>query len=141
MLACLAIILAGGAVQVPDVTTLRRNITLLSLARSGEEVVGVYTIKNPRPAYAAGIMWKSKTPFDPQTAELGYAAIKEEHQGKGLSTPIRTQLIDAYGRSLFGVTSNPASIHGLLKAGFIHVGETWTGRRGDTIGLYLRNVP
>lgn len=134
---CLAIIQEGGAVAVPNLAQFRTRTSHVAIATDLGRPVGVYTIKRPRIQYAVKIMKKAKAIFPPWLSELGYAAIAPAYRGQGLSSYIRNSVMAACGKQIYGVTSNPASIRGLTQAGFIHVGETWIGRRGDAIGLYL----
>src|SRR5713101_4242062 len=74
---CVTIIRAGGAVDV-DSTKLRAA-TALALAKNGDEIVGVGSVKPVRTAYATCIAKKSGFDFPSETRELGYVAVDAPH--------------------------------------------------------------
>src|SRR5579871_6007568 len=90
---CVEIIAAGKAVAVNEAKL--RAATTIVLARKGRKIVGVGTIKGIRKAYAAGIAGPEKSgyAFPPETPELGYVAVDPEHQRKGLSLRLVTELL------------------------------------------------
>jgi len=70
---CVTTIRAGGAVDV-DSTKLRAA-TALALAKNGDEIVGVGSMKPVRTGYATCIAKKIGFEFPSETQELGYIAV------------------------------------------------------------------
>lgn len=133
---CLTVIRAGEAIRLPNTATLRHQCQLIATARDEAAIIGIYAIKRARPAIARWIMTNAAAKFNPTTPELGYAAIAPTHRGRDLSTILRATIMAAHHGPLYAVTSHPASIHGLGRAGFTQIGQPWRGQRGDSLRLF-----
>ena len=135
---CVEIVVAGGAVTVNE-AKLRAAATLV-LARRGNEIVGVGTIKSTRPRYAADIADRKKSDyaFPPETPELGYVAVDPEHQGKGLAHRIVSELLRDNPGSLFATTDHEAMKKTLATSGFERKGREWLGRRNEMLSLWIK---
>jgi predicted GNAT family N-acyltransferase len=126
---CVAVIRAGGAADV-DSTKLRAA-TVLALAKNGDEMVGVGSIKPVRTDYATRIAKKSGFDFPPETPELGYVAVDAAHRGKGLSHRLVAELLRGQKSRLFATTDDRFMKRTLSAAGFVEKGREWKGRRGQ----------
>jgi hypothetical protein len=106
---CLVILERGGAVDIPSARRELPLAPLVVLVRHRETVVGLGAIKRIRENYAADKAMKSGAPFDPKTAEFGYVAVDDDHQGHGLSKAIANLLLEKNTETLFGTTYNEVS--------------------------------
>lgn len=135
---CLQLIANGGAV---DVATARRDFprsAAISVVRKEYEVVGVASVKPLRTKYATGIARKAKFPFAPETPELGYVVVDDEHRGKRLSSRMAAALAKD-GGAMLDTTSDAKMKSALKGAGFEQRGCEWKGRRGNAISLWIRS--
>jgi len=136
--ACVAIIRSGGAVHPKAAARELRRAAMLAIATRGDEIVGVGAIKRLRPDYAAGIAKRSRIPLDPETAELGYVAVDDKHQGQRLSPRIVAALLAKHVGPLFATTDNERMKRTLKKAGFVQKGQEWDGERGR-LSLWIKD--
>lgn len=127
---CITIIRKGSAVNPKSAATGFPNSTLISVARSKNEIVGVGVIKERRPKYAAGKAKDSGFQFDKNTLELGYVAVDPDHRNKGLSLCIAARLVAEHGTQLFATTSDAFMKKTLGKVGFRKKGVDWKGTKG-----------
>lgn len=126
---CFAIIEAGGAV---DVETMKRDLPrsrVVATARKGDQIVGVGVIKPVRKRYAAKVARNSEVDFPPNTCELGYVAVDENHRRNGLSYRLVEALLSNYGKRLFATTDAEWMKKALSKYGFSRKGKEWQGER------------
>lgn len=135
--ACIAVIKAGAAVAVSLAKL--QSAQLMAVARTGNEIVGVGTIKCVRPAYAAGIASRSKFPFSAQMSELGYVAVDPRHQRRGLSRRLVEALLKIHRGDLFATTYDARMKKTLVTAGFMQKGAEWQGR-GGSLSLWLKAI-
>jgi hypothetical protein len=135
LVACLAIIKAGGAVAV-NLEKLE-SVKQLAVARKGDQIVGVGAIKQVREGYASDKARKSKVSFSSDTPELGYVAVDAKHQGNHLSDEIVASLLSKQQGSLFATTSNERMKKTLARAGFERKGREWKGRKGQ-LSLWIK---
>jgi hypothetical protein len=133
---CVAIIRAGGAVDV-TVAKLRRAIALV-LAKRGDEIVGVGTVKGSRARYGAGIAKKSVYELLPETPELGYVAVDAAHQGRKLSHRLVGELLRDRNGQLFATTDNQRMKTALSACGFREKGPGVAGPEGQLF-LWIRS--
>jgi GNAT superfamily N-acetyltransferase len=135
---CVELVAAGGAVTVNEAKL--RAATSFVLARSGNDIVGVGTIKRIRPQYAVDIADRNKSgyAFPPKTPELGYVAVDPEHRGKGLAHRIVAELLRDNPGSLFATTDHEAMKKTLATSGFEPRGREWLGRRNKMLSLWIK---
>lgn len=127
---CFAIINKGGAVNT---NTMKRDLprsSLMAVARNRKQIVGVGVIKPVRPGYAAKTARNSGVAFPPETLELGYVAVDDDHRGHGLSHRIVEVLLARHVGRLFATTDDEWMKKTLTKAGFVMKGKQWQGQRG-----------
>jgi len=133
---CVAIIRDGGAVDVNSDKL--RSATVLALAKKGNEIVGVGSVKRMRAGYAAGIAKKSGFDFPPGTLEVGYVAVDAAHRGSRLSHRLVRELLSHRSGGLFATTDNEYMKRTLAAAGFAQRGREWKGRRGQ-LSLWIKS--
>src|SRR5258708_27907274 len=75
LVACIAIIKRGNAVNPRSVEAELPRASVVAVARKGPQIVGAGAIKRIRRAYASRIADRSGVSFDPETPELGYVAV------------------------------------------------------------------
>jgi RimJ/RimL family protein N-acetyltransferase len=127
---CITIIGHGGAVNL---RTMKRDLPgsrILAIARYGNTIVAVGSVKPVRKEYATGIAVKSGYCFPDETPELGYVSVEPAHQGRGLSHEITKLLLSEHQGRLFATTDNPRMKKTLADAGFQREGKEWKGERG-----------
>jgi len=126
---CVAIIRKGEAVDWQSAKRELPLATLVAIAFSDSQVVGVGAIKRERREYAARVSVQSGVSFPPETPELGYVAIDPDHQGRRLSGRISKLLVSQHSGRLFATTYNDRMKKTLEKAGFVKKGKEWKGRK------------
>jgi hypothetical protein len=122
---CLEIIRGGNAVNPESAAQELPISQRLAVARLGNQIVGIGAIKRGRADYAARIAGRSGVQFEPETPELGYVAVADEHRGAGLSGQIVNQLLRE--GPLFATTSNPR-MKSTLNRGGVHPRRTGVAR-------------
>ena len=133
----MAVIGDGGAVNI---RTMKRDLPrsqVVAIARYGDEIIGVGSIKPIREEYAADIAAKSGYSFPADTAELGYVSVDPAHQGRGLSNDLTKLLTSHHKGRLFATTDSPRMKKTLAAAGFRREGKEWEGERG-TLSFWER---
>lgn len=134
---CVDIVTAGGAVKLVYAEAELPLAPVVALVRSGQEIVGVGAIKRIRP-YTASVARYSGYPFNPNTNELGYVAVDDKHENRGLSSRIVTALLSKHDGPLFATTDDDRMKNTLRKAGFQMKGHEWDGDRG-CLSLWLKD--
>jgi len=134
---CIAIIRAGGAVNLKSAQRELRIAAALAIARHGDRIVGVGAIKRSRPEYAAAIAYKSGATFPSETLELGYVAVEASHRRHGLSERLVSTLLAGQSGPLFATTSSDAMKRTLRSANFAQRGHEWKGST-SMLSLWLR---
>lgn len=137
---CLEIIKKGSAVNPESAAKGFPNATLVAIARSKDEIVGVGVIKERRPKYASKIAKASGFEFDENTLELGYVAVDPDHQNKGLSLCMAARLVAGYNGQLFATTSDSFMKRTLGKVGLRKVGDEWPGTK-EMLSLWIKAAP
>jgi len=125
----MTVIADGGAVSI---RTVRRDLPhsqVVAIARCGNEIVGVGSIKPVREDYAAGIAVKSGCAFPADTPELGYVSVDPAHQGRGLSHDLAKLLVSHCTGRLFATTDSPKDEENPC-GGRIPKGKGMKGERG-----------
>ena len=127
---CIEILKEGEAVNVDTAREELPHSVALVVARHGDEIVGVGTIKRPRAWYAAKVSKSSGAPVPAETPELGYVAVAKAHRGKHLSSRIFDALLASHEGALFATTDDDKMKHLLETRGFAKKGDEWPGQRG-----------
>lgn len=138
--ACVTLIKEGCAVDPESAAAELPRSIVVAIQRDGQDIVAIGAIKRKRPGYASGIARKSGFPFNENSHELGYVAVKESHRRRGLSQEITAKLLAAFqSRPLFATTSNEGMKRTLEKAGFVRQGNEWLGKKGK-LSLWIKNT-
>jgi RimJ/RimL family protein N-acetyltransferase len=116
-----------------------RSAKLLAVARSGNEIVGVGSIKRVRTDRASGIADKSGFAFPAQTPELGYVAVDPQHWRNGLSHRLVAALLAGKQGGLFATTFDERMKKTLAAAGFTQQGREWPGRNHQ-LSLWVEDL-
>jgi GNAT superfamily N-acetyltransferase len=123
---------------------IRDAFRLLFLRESNGQLVGVGALKRPRLSYRSKVFAKARatTPPDEYPIELGWVAVAQSHQGRGLSRRIIGQLISlAENENLFATTRADArAMRSAADYGFKPAGKPYPSGRGYDLVLYLRNA-
>lgn len=136
---CLSLIREGGAVDTASAKNELPLARAIAAVRSGNEIVGVGVIKQPRPSYASRVATKSCFSFDKNMLELGYVARDKAHGGHSLSQGIVAELLSGCPDTpLFATTSNQKMKETLKGAGFVQQGKEWLGRDKKRLSLWIR---
>jgi hypothetical protein len=138
---CLSAIKKGRAVDSALAAKQLPLAKIIATVRTGQSIVGVGVIKQPRPQYASKIAKCSEFPFDKNMLELGYVARDAAHRGHGLSERIVSKLLSAAPRvAIFATTSNEKMKKTLTAAGFVQRGKEWPGRDKNQLSLWVRGT-
>ena len=123
---------------------IRDAFRLLFLRGSNGELVGVGAVKRPQLSYRRKVFAKAgtTTPANEYRVELGWVAVAESHQARGLSRRIIGQLISLAGNeNLFATTRADArAMRFAADHGFKPGGKPYPSGRGYDLVLYLRNA-
>jgi hypothetical protein len=138
---CLSLIKKGSAVDSASAAKQLPQARVVAVVRTGNEIVGVGVIKQPRPAYASKIAKYSEFPFDSYMFELGYVAREPSHRGHNLSEQIVSKLLSVSPAvSLFATTSNDKMKETLKTAGFLRRGKEWRGAKNNRLSLWVKEA-
>ena len=101
-------------------------------------------LKRPELSYRSKVFAEARatTPPDEYRVELGWVAVAESHQGRGLSRRIIGQLISlSENENLFATTrSDKRARRFAADYGFKLAGKAYPSGRGYDLVLYLRNA-
>jgi len=117
---------------------------LLFLRESNGQLVGVGALKRPQLGYRTKVFAKARATTSPDEyrVELGWVAVAESHQARGLSRRIIGQLISlAENENLFATTRADArAMRFAADHGFKPAGKPYPSGSGYDLVLYLRNA-
>ena len=117
---------------------------LLFLRESNGQLVGVGALKRPQLGYRTKVFAKARATTSPgeYRVELGWVAVAESHQARGLSRRIIGQLISlAENENLFATTRADArAMRFAADHGFKPAGKPYPSGRGYDLVLYLRDA-
>ena len=117
---------------------------LLFLRESDGRLVGVGALKHPLLSYRRKVFAKAQAaePSNEYPVELGWVAVAESHQGRGLSRRIIGDLVSvAEHENLFATTRADArATRFATDYGFKPAGRPYPSARGYDLVLYIRNV-
>jgi predicted GNAT family N-acyltransferase len=123
---------------------IRDAFRLLFLRESNGELVGVGALKRPLSGYRSKVFAKARatTSSDDYRVELGWVAVAQSHQGRGLSRRIIGDLISlAQNENLFATTRADArTMRFATDYGFKPTGKPYPSGRGYDLVLYLRTA-
>ena len=139
------LIVEGGTVDPEGLSQRIRNASRLLLLRESDgQLVGVGALKHPLLGYRAKVFAKARatTAPDEYPVELGWVAVAQSHQGRGLSRRIIGQLISlAENENVFATTRADArAIRFAVDYGFKPAGKPYPSGRGYDLVLYLRKA-
>ena len=134
-----------GTVDPQSLTQRIRDASrLLFLRESNGQLVGVGALKRPQFSYRSKVFAKARATTEPDKyrVELGWVAVAQSHQGRGLSRRVIGQLITMAGNeNLFATTRADArAMRFAADHGFKPVGYPYPSGRGYDLVLYLRNA-
>ena len=135
--AVIAVLQAGGAVDVNSARDAIPAATALFLLLYRGELVGLGAIKGGRPWYARRVQERSGHAFDQAMLELGYVSVCPGHTRLHLSGHIVDALLSEYDGALFATTDHERMKSTLGHRGFVQYGVEWDGDRG-ALSLWLR---
>jgi GNAT superfamily N-acetyltransferase len=123
---------------------IRDAFRLLFLRESNGQLIGVGALKRPQLGYRSKVFAKARATTSPDDypVELGWVAVAESHQARGLSRRIIGQLISlAENENLFATTRADArAMRFAADHGFRPAGKPYPSGRGYYLVLYLRNA-
>jgi GNAT superfamily N-acetyltransferase len=139
------LVIEAGTVDPKGLThRIRDAFRLLFLRESKWQLVGAGALKRPRLGYRSKVFAKARatTPPDEYRVELGWIAVANSHQGRGLSRRIVGQLISlAENENLFATTRADArAMRFAADNGFKPAGKPYSRGRGYDLVLYLRDA-
>ena len=136
---CVKLIVDGGAVGRTFVEQWFPGSIQVAVTRLGAEIVGVGVIKPGDRPHTATVAGQSGAELPPGVDELGYVAVKEEHQGQRISRDIVQALLSEHDGPLFATTWNARMRRTLVKVGFVQRGKGWPATGGgNTLSLWVR---
>lgn len=135
----------GGEVDLDALQQNVENARALVFARSNGRVLGIAALKRPKLNYRKKIAAKSGFDLDSDLYlfELGYVFVQQEARGSRLSHRLVASALDQTdGRQVFATarTHNIGMLCTMRRAGFLQVGNDYSGRRDGTfIRLFVRS--
>ena len=139
------LVIEGGTVDPQGLTQrIREASRLLFLRESSGQLVGVGALKHPLLSYRSKVFAQARTALlaAEYPIELGWIAVTESHQRRGLWRRIIRQLCSlAENENLFATTRADArAIRFAADYGFKVTGKPYPSGRGYDLVLLLRNV-
>ena len=136
---CVKLIADRGAVRRTFVEQRFPDSIHVAVTRLGAEIVGVGVIKSGDHPHTTTVARLSGVELPPDVDELGYVAVKEEHQGQGISRRMVRALLSEHDGPLFATTSSKWMMRTLVKVGFMQQGKKWrAGGGGDWLSMWVR---
>ena len=135
---CVDLIVDGGAVRRTFVEQRFPDSIHVAVTRLGAEIVGVGVIKSGDHPHTTTVAELSGVELPPDVDELGYVAVKEEHQGQRISRDVVQELLSEHDGPLFATTRNAGMGRTLLRVGFVQQGELPATGGGDSLSLWVR---
>ena len=132
---CVKLIVDGGAVRRTFVEQRFPASIYVAVTRLGAEIVGVGVIKSGDHPHTTTVAGLSGVELPPDVDELGYVAVKEEHQGQRISHNMVRELLSEHDGPLFATTGNARMIGTLVRVGFVQQGEKWDA---DRLSLWVK---
>jgi GNAT superfamily N-acetyltransferase len=139
------LVIEAGTVDPQGLTErIRDAFRLLFLRESNGQLVGVGALKHPLLSYRSKVFAKAGTTAEPNQyrVEVGWVAVAESHQGRGLLRRIIGQLISlTANENLFATTrADSRAMRLAADYGFKPAGKPYPSGRGYDLVLYLRNA-
>lgn len=137
---CIEILKSGAAVSIQSAEVeLSMSPYVALVTNHDEDIVGLGAVKRTREDYAVSTAKKSGFDFVETMAELGYIAVQNQYEGKGIAKAIVGLLLGCCPYELFATTYNARMAKILEKYGFCKRGHTWRNVDNTTdVSLYLR---
>jgi len=138
------LVIKGTEAFPASLEDLRKKAKWMAFHRSGEVLVGVGGLKDPKPEYRDKLFEKTRSSHDPErfVTELGWIFVEESSRGKGVAKGIVTELLQrAPEGGLFSVVraDNEKGIALLKGFGFKKTGTEIPSTRGDhSFNLFVR---
>ena len=131
----------GGKVEIKGLKARINKCVILGFCISDNEIIGVSSIKRPSRNYREGIISKAQIDrkYNELDFELGYSFTDKNYRKKGISTNIKTRLLDwmkDYGGTIFSTTAISSSQNFLLQNEFKHYGITYDGKNDKNLKYY-----
>jgi GNAT superfamily N-acetyltransferase len=136
------LVIEAGTVDPDGLTGRIHDASRLLFLRKDSQLVGIGGLKHPLPSYRKKVFARAQARelANQYRTELGWIAVAQSHQGRGLSRRIISQLISvAPNENLFATTRADArSMRLATEYGFKVDGKPYPSGRGYDLVLYLR---
>jgi len=135
------LVLKGKKVQKKGLKERIQNCVILGFCTYNGEIVGISSIKRPQKSYTQKIIKKANLErnWDDLEYEIGYSFTEEEFRKKGISTQIKTNLIEQMkiiGGKIFSTTAISSSQRFLKEKGFNQIGNSYDGENDKDLKYY-----
>jgi hypothetical protein len=136
---CIKLVAEGDALDERYVKEGLPKARMVAVARRDGQIVGVGVIKGDSADHARTVARESKFAFAPETPELGYVSVDEDHKDQHLSTKLVEALLSRQSGPLYATTRSERIRHVLGKFGFAEKGDHWEGRKGKPkLSLWIK---
>ena len=134
----------GGKVILHGLRDRIKNCELLAFCYYNSLLVGVSSVKRPKPNYVADIIIKTKINrrVEDLTFEIGYSFTEPDFRRNGISKELKKELlkqIDSCKGIIFSTTAIKSSQHFLEENGFKKYGKPYDGKNDKGISYYERS--
>lgn len=135
----------GGKVGLQGLLNRIKNCELLAFCYLDKELVGVSSIKKPKPNYVSDIILKTgiKRKVEDLTFEIGYSFTEAKVRRNGISQELKTELLknmESRKGIIFSTTAIKSSQNFLEQNGFKKQGITYDGDNDKGITYYEKIV-
>src|SRR3954447_17026910 len=108
---CVKLVAEGDALDEHYVKDGLPKARLVAVARRDGQIVGVGVIKGDNAAHARTVARQSKFAFAPETLELGYVSVDEDHKDQHLSTKLVEALVSRQSGPMYATTRSDRIRH------------------------------
>ncbi len=135
------LVLKGGKVQKKGLKERIQNCLILGFCVNSGEIIGISSIKRPQKSYVEKIINKAKLDrkWNELEYEIGYSFTEKEFRRNGISSQLKTSLIEQVkkiGGKFFSTTAIASSQRFLEEKGFKQVGEIYDGDNDKDLKYY-----
>jgi len=139
------LVLEGGKVQEEGLFDRIKNCAVLGFCKKGEKIIGISAIKRPLESYKKKVISKANLKRQPEDLEyeIGYSFTNTKFRRKGISTSIKSNIIDwmdNIGGTIFSTTAIESSQKFLSQKGFEQIGEKYNGKNDKNLRYYELTV-
>lgn len=135
------LVLKGGKVKKEGLKERILNCELLAFYMINGIIIAISAIKKPTETYTKDVIQKAKLKRDYKDLkfEIGYSFTEENYRKKGLSSELKSLLLDSIKNAkgiLFSTTAISSSQKFLEKQGFVNFGIPFDGKNDTNIKYY-----